>query len=315
MAKNNKDSEQKRLILEGAIMEKPEGAKCISYSQYSVYKNCPHQWELKYKNKLFPFSSSVDTVFGTSLHETLQHWLTILHNDSVRAAEEFSFEDYLLERMVFNYNKEKEANDGQHFIQRELLMEYYEDGCLILNYLRKKRGLLFDYRQQELLAVELPLYVQIMDDYPVLFNAFIDLLFFDKSSGTYEMPDIKTSKNGWRAGGYEMKSQLKMDQVLLYKHYLSKHYNIPVENINGKFLIVKRKVGQFDGFDLPRHLMHIPAQGTAKMKLAVANLEGFVKDVFNPDGSYVEKTYYKTPSQSACRFCPFAGKECNMEAD
>ena len=45
----------------------------ISYSQLSLYTNCPHQWKLRYIDKITESESNIYLVFGTAMHETLQH--------------------------------------------------------------------------------------------------------------------------------------------------------------------------------------------------------------------------------------------------
>ena len=314
MSKVKPVSSEKSLILDNAIESKPEGIKSVSYSQYKTYRECPHRWNLNYKEALFPFTSSISTVFGTALHETLQHYLTLLYTDSVKASEELNFEEYLFERMVEVYKKEVKNNGGQHFIPQEEMVEYYEDGILILDYLRKKRKVLFDYRNVELVAVELPGYVPMMDGYNVVFNYFLDVVLYDRQENTYIILDIKTSKSGWN--DWAKKDELKLEQLLLYKKYFGKFYNVDPKQVEVKFLIVKRKV--VDNFDwpIPRHTMFIPAQGTGKVNLAVANIEDFVKKCFTPEGTFREDVIHrKTPSKSACRFCPFYGKECDAQAD
>lgn len=314
MAKAPTISKEKSFILENAITEKPSGVKSVSYSQYKTYRECPHRWKLNYKDALFPFTSSRETVFGTALHETVQHYLTLLYTDSVKASEELNFEEYLFERMVTTYQKEVASNNGQHFVTQEDMQEYYEDGILILDYLRKKRKVLFDYRTVELVAVELPGYVPMMDGYNVVFNFFLDLVFYDRQEGNYIIIDIKTSKSGWN--DWAKKDELKLEQLLLYKKYFSKFYNVDPKQVEVKFLIVKRKVADNFDWPIPRHTMFIPAQGTGKVNLAVANIEDFVKKCFNLDGSFKETIHRKTPSSSACKFCPFAGTElCDQKAD
>ncbi len=37
--------------------------KTISYSQFSIYHECPHKWKLQYKDSLQEHSSTIHTVF------------------------------------------------------------------------------------------------------------------------------------------------------------------------------------------------------------------------------------------------------------
>ena len=294
-------------IVEGAVREKPKGKKSVSYSQYSIYKECPFRWQLTYKQGLFPFTSNINSVFGTSFHECLQEYLRLLYTVSVKASDEMNFEEYLSDRLLATYKDEMKENGGQHFLPKEELKEYYHDGIQILDYLRRKRKVLFDYRQWDLVAIELPLYTPILEGNDnILFNGYLDLLFYNPEEKIFRVLDIKTSTRGWSAK-YHHSDLLKMSQVLLYKHYLAKHYNLNPDDISGEYLIVKRKIMEDSEWPIPRHQTHIPAQGSARIKLAVNGLEAFVKDVFNEDGSFQEKEYPKHPSSSACKFCPYAG--------
>ena len=70
-------------------LEKGDGQKNISFSQYSVYESCPYRWYLTYGKGIYLFSASINTVFGTAIHEALQTYLTIMFKESVKKAEEF----------------------------------------------------------------------------------------------------------------------------------------------------------------------------------------------------------------------------------
>ena len=53
--------------------------KTISYSQYSIWANCPHQWYNSYVKNLNPYSDTIHTIFGTAMHETLQHYISVMY--------------------------------------------------------------------------------------------------------------------------------------------------------------------------------------------------------------------------------------------
>ena len=46
--------------------------KNISFSQLSMYLNCPKCWERSYVRKEMVYEPSIHTCFGTAFHETLQ---------------------------------------------------------------------------------------------------------------------------------------------------------------------------------------------------------------------------------------------------
>ena len=47
----------------------------ISYSNIIMYIECPWKWKLNYIDKLEAKSDSIDTIYGTSLHETIQDFI------------------------------------------------------------------------------------------------------------------------------------------------------------------------------------------------------------------------------------------------
>ena len=53
--------------------------KSISYSQFSTYIGCPLKWQLQYKEGINTYQSTINTIFGTAVHETLQHYLTVMY--------------------------------------------------------------------------------------------------------------------------------------------------------------------------------------------------------------------------------------------
>ena len=91
-------------ILKEIKLHKPEKVnyayqKNISFSQYSMWKSCPKKWSLQYRDGHKKFSSSIHSVFGTAFHETLQHYLTVMYDDSVKAADAIDINEYLKDQM------------------------------------------------------------------------------------------------------------------------------------------------------------------------------------------------------------------------
>lgn len=289
--------------IQSFVREAPEKAKKISFTQLSVYEQCPHRWYLTYGKGMFPFTSTIDTVFGTAMHETLQKYLEILYNDSVKASEEFKVYEFLKERLLANYNIEFEKNNNQDFSTAELLNEYYIDGCEIMKYIKKNRKSLFDHVNEELLGIEIPLMVPALEGNDTFyFNGFIDIVFRDKVNNTIRVPDFKTSGKGW--GDYQKKDEVKMAQGLLYKKYLSKQYDIPEDDIEVSFMILKRKLWENSQYKQSRVNTHIPSQGKNKMLQATNMLTKFIHATHEWDGKIIHKEYPKNPGK-ACKFCPF----------
>lgn len=294
----------------------PETARKISYSQYSVYKQCPYRWYLTYGKELFPFTSTIDTVFGTAIHETLQEYITLLYTKSVKASEEFKILTFFKERLIFNYNEEFLKNNEQDFTTQEQMKEYYEDGVEIINWVKKKRKVLFDPKDEELLGIEIPLLTPlVVGNETFFFNGFLDAAFRKISANKIIIKDFKTSKEGWK--DYQKKDELKADQIRLYKRYFSEQFGVPQDDIEVEFVILKRKIWEDSPYPVSRVQSFVPTHGTGKVNEAVRGLHGFLHDAFDWDGKVIHKKYLKSPgnNNNHCRFCPYKDNKelCNKK--
>ena len=257
-------------------LQKGEGQKNISFSQYSVYESCPYRWYLSYGKGIYLFSASINTVFGTAIHEALQTYLTIMFTDSVKKADEFDVLELFERRFREEYIKEVGNSGGVHFSTR-------------------------DY---ELLGMEIPILVPLKEDSDTfLFQGFVDFIYRDKLEGTVYIEDFKTSTKGWR--DYEKKDEVKQAQILLYKNFFSKQFGVSLDNIVPRFRILKRKLYENADFPQSRIQVHEPANGKAKVHQAVQKLINFINDCYNEDTTPKEKQYIKKSSGNNCRFCPF----------
>ena len=77
----------------------------VSYSQYTMWANCPKQWKLTYMDGHKDFDPSIHLVFGTAMHETIQAWLQVMYNDSAVKANDMDLEKLLLDEMAKEYKK------------------------------------------------------------------------------------------------------------------------------------------------------------------------------------------------------------------
>ena len=280
--------------------------KSISYSQTLAYNTCPHQWALKYVKGLQEYKPSIHTVFGTAVHEVMQEWLTELYDGTVKKSNEMDFKQMLQEKLFIIYAQEKEKY-GKHFSSSEELSEFHNDGVEILNYVRKKRATYFGTRYYKLVGVEIPLVHQIAEN--VFFKGYIDIVLYDEQDDKYIIFDIKTSTSGWSA--YAKKDDKKLAQLLLYKEFLARQFNIDVEKVDVKYFIVKRKVPANPEFPAmgKRVQEFVPPSGKIKRGQATTALTKFIDDAFDKHGQYIDKEYDKKPSKSNCMFCEYKGTE------
>lgn len=276
-----------------------EKNKTVSYSQYSVYKQCQYRWYLDYVKKLQPFKPSIHLIFGTAFHETVQNYIQTMFDKSGTEADKIHLPTYFKTRLIELY----QSNSAHgHFSTPEELTEFYEDAVAILEYFKSKRSVYFTKKNTKLIGIELPILEPVLEGFDtVKIKGFIDLVTYNKTIDRYTIYDFKTSTRGW--SDYEKKDQTKVNQILLYKRFFSKKLNVPEDKIDVQFFIVRRKINEQAEYVAKRIQEFVPANGTKKVKDAVEDLENFIKDVFTPEGEYQDKEYPK--SIDKCKFCPY----------
>ena len=288
-------------VWESKIKQSPKTNKHISYSQLSSFATCEKQWYLTYVKKLAPYQPSIHAVFGTAMHETIQSWLEKMYHDKVKTANEMDLDALLYENMIKAYKGQKAQNSHEHFTNQEEMNMFYLDGKHILNFLKKKRGGYFSTKHTYLAGVETLLYQELRPG--VVFKGLIDLVFYNEYLDEWTIMDIKTSTSGWSK--FAKNDDKRKSQILLYKEFFSRQFNIPKEKINVEYFILKRKVPREAEFaSMQRRVQEFkPGDGPRKMKQAVDLMENFVSKAVDLGGNYIEKEYPTNPSNDACRFC------------
>ena len=282
--------------------------KSISYSQLSMYSQCPKHWSLHYKEGHKIPQRSINLCFGTAIHETVQRYIHVLYEESGVQADKINLEELFEERFRETYAKEYANNKNIHFSGPEEMREFFDDGLAILDFVKKRRGEYFSLKGWHLVGIETPIVISPDKRYNnVLYNGFIDLVMYNENTETFTIYDIKTSTRGW--GDREKKDEIKQSQLLLYKIYFSEQFGVPTDNIDVKFFILKRKIWKESEFPQKRIQEFIPANGKTKMNKAKNSLTTFIENVFNIDGSYKNIDHQATPSKSSCMYCPFSQKK------
>jgi hypothetical protein len=284
----------------------------VSYSQYSMWATCPKQWKLAYVDKLRPRESNIYGVFGTAMHETVQEWLveTVYHPlapDSLIQSWNLNgrFRDFL--KANFTKNTTVQENGYRLFpCSMTELQQFYEEGVMILNALKRDYEKYFPLAGVELLGVELPLEFDAQEH--IRFIGYLDIVLRHKGTGEVFILDIKTSTKGWY---YEKKDQKKLHQLLLYKQFYGDLHDVNPEDITVRFLILTRQLQQpgqnrIESFE--------PSQSKGIVSKAVNGFKSFVTGTYDLEGNVVLESLKATPSANACRFCPFKLKSdlCNQ---
>ena len=151
--------------------------KRVSYSQYNQWITCPHKWKLNYIDDLGEYTDSIHTLFGTSMHEVLQTYLTVMYNDTIKMADVLPLEKMLLHRMKYNYTNIMENNGGVEFCTQADMEEFYQHGLLILEWFKKKRANYFSKKGYELVGIEVPINYDLSSD--IKFIGYMDVVIYD----------------------------------------------------------------------------------------------------------------------------------------
>ena len=250
--------------------------------------------------------------FGTALHEVLQHYLDVMYGKSGAEADRINIEEYWEDTLRSCYAEDYKRNKNQHFSSPEELREFFDDGLAIFQYFKKKKGGYFSKKGWWLVGCEIPIVIAPnLRINRVKYMGYLDVVLYHEPSNTFKIIDIKTSTKGWNK--YTKKDESKQFQLILYKHFFSKQYNIPIENIDIEFFIVRRKVYLEGDYPQKRIQTHVPASGKVKINKATNNLNEFINRAFNLDGSYKDTIFNANPSKWNCTFCPYKDKKelCN----
>jgi len=290
-------------VWESKLKQSPSKNKHISYSQLSSFATCQRQWYLTYVKNLAPYDPSIHAVFGTAMHETIQSWLETMYHGKVKDAMDMNLDQLLYDNMIKAYKAQKAQNGHEHFSTTDELTQFWLDGKHILNYLKKKRGGYFSTKTMQLAGVETLLYQELRPG--VKFKGFIDLVFYHPNNDSWTIMDIKTSTSGW--SDFAKKDDKKISQILLYKEFFSKQFDIPIDKISVEYFILKRRVpAEADYAIMQRRVQEFrPPSGKIKRGKALSLMNNFVETAVDMNGEYIEKEYPTSPEKWACKFCVF----------
>ena len=287
-------------------VKKKKKQKSISYSQYSMYAQCPRRWKLNYIDNLRQFSQSIHTLFGTAFHETLQGYLTVMYEGSIKEADELKLGDILKGAMAKEYRKAMAMGQEPDFTNKSEMREFFYDGIAILEFFLKKRGAYFSKKNTKLIGIETKLSLPLEANSNILFKGFIDIVMQDTATGRYKIYDIKTSTMGWNK--YQKADKTKTAQMVLYKQFYAEQFNVDPEMIDIEYFIVRRKLPDNPQFPIKRIQSFVPASGKPTRNKLKRALNEFVDNAFTSDGQYnLEGNFAAIAGKNNknCKYCEF----------
>ena len=264
--------------------------KNISYTQFSLWSECPHKWKLQYIDKIKQ-PPNIYFSFGTAMHETLQEYLELMYNKGQQHADEFDAHSDFQERFTRLYKEDVDTRmGGKHFSTKEQLIEFSNDGLEIIDFFLRHRQEHFHKHGWKLLGIEMPILLAPHEDYPnVKLMGKLDLVMFDETTHRVVIWDIKTSTRGWTK--YDKENKIKTSQMVMYKKYFAEQYNVPVENVDVRYFIVKRKIPDNPKYQIMKSRIQKfePSSGKTTQNKMVTNVRAFIEDVF-VEGTHIYDT-------------------------
>ena len=262
--------------------------KNISYTQLSAWTECPHRWKEMYIDKV-KTPPNIYFSFGTAMHETLQEYMELMYNKGQQHADQFDAHADFTERFMNEYKADTEKL-GKQVTTQKILIEFMNDGLNIIDFFLRHRQEHFQKHGWKLLGIEMPILIAPHEDYPnVKMMGKLDLVMFDETMHRVVIWDIKTSTRGWMK--HDKENKAKTSQMVIYKKYFAEQYNVPVESIDVRYFIVKRKIPENPRYPIMKSRIQKfePSSGKTTQNKLGKDIKSFIEDVFI-DGSHMYDT-------------------------
>lgn len=269
----------------------------VSYSNISTFLQCQRKWKLTYIDKLDKKQDSVDTIYGTVMHETIQKFLayyysntlTTLQNNKNELIDQYT--TFLMKGLDQGLNKQLQ-------LPYETIEQYLGYGIDLLKQFIPHVNKWFPKSGVELEGTEIQLNV-VEPNWNIRFNGYIDILLHDKKNNKYKIIDLKTSRTSWNDN--QKNDEVKRLQLLLYKIFLAQLKSVPLQNIDIEFLILKKIVFQGQ-YKISRIQRYQPPHGKATLNKAIKlfndTLQKMEQLCESKEQGQMNPTNY-------CSWCPF----------
>ena len=278
--------------------------KSISHSQFTAYNECNLKWKLRYIDKLSLSGGSIHTLFGSAMHTVLQEYLTTMYNKSIVEAERLKLDVMLKEQMIKEFNIIRARWKMIPCEQKEMV-EFYQDCVEIIKHFKKHRNKYFMKKNYELVGIDVPIFMNVQEG--VQLKSFLDVVIRNKVSGRITIIDLKTSTRSWT--DFHKKNFYKKAQLLMYKQFYSEKFDVPLENIDVYFLILKRKIAKKSDWPISRLQKFEPAHGKPSVNKTMKAFNEFRELIFDSKGNHRIDRQYPAKPGSACKFCEFYDTE------
>jgi ATP-dependent exoDNAse (exonuclease V) beta subunit len=242
----------------------------ISYSELKLWNECTHRHKLKYVDGLEDFTGNLYTAFGSAIHSVCEN---------IALKKDISGQEYFIE--AFNEEVGKLKPD---VIDKSLHESMYAQAPGIID--KVADALDATFPGYKVIGVEEELHEEV-DDIDIKLKGYIDLII-QTPDEKYHIIDWKTCSWGWDAR--KKADKIIGYQLVLYKRFWAKKHNVPLEQIETHFGLLKRtaKKNQVEIFRISTGQKKINNALTL-LRHAVINIE--------------KKRVFK--NRLSCKYCPF----------
>ena len=193
----------------------------ISFSELNQYRECGHKHLIEKYLKLAEPGTSIHLIFGNSIHSAIEVGVRDRLNLEARIQH---FTAMFTKEMMDKMLGKKDYEDVENFKQQ---------GENILRLLSTEKIL----EKYDLIGVEMPLYENLFSKFH--FKGFIDLILKHKVTGRILIIDWKTSGEQWDVQK-KKKDKVFMAQMRLYKYFYARKFNVSMEEIDCKYVVLNR---------------------------------------------------------------------------
>jgi len=275
----NKEDFALKKIFEGNVSTLPMEKKknYISFSELLTWYECKFKHRLKYIDQIPLDGPNENTEFGQILHDMLENYLI------TKKLPDFEEEKRKLTEAFSKLPKFEELEE-----ERENWQDVLEPIVSQIPEFMEKT-----FPNWEFIAAEYEMFEPIENETGYFFKGFVDGII--KSNNKYYIIDWKGSKDWWdKSKSTDPKKYL---QLVLYKHFYSIKNNIPLDQIECGFVVLRRKTPKSN----KDRCLFIPIEVQEKQ---LKEAEDLIKKFF----INIRKHYY-TKNRSSCRFCVYYGTE------
>lgn len=262
------------------------GKPHISYSEFSDWYSCAFRHKLKYIDKIQLESDSVHTIYGQVIHDALEERI-LFEKKQIEAitpsevwSEKFKavFEAFMKEKFAIDESLKEDKRKLEALLEEKAKVEKLGERFAptftdildkTMEWLNTEFGDAWEPIEAEVEIYE-PLSEQAREGF---FKGFIDLVIRTPKYNRAKKPipgkfvywilDWKTTDWGWTK--QNKLSFKKQAQLLSYKNYFSKIKNIPLDDIQCGWILVKRKPKKGE---MPFELVKVPSS-EEKVKEAI----------------------------------------------